>query len=121
MNKLEKFGPEIISKLQYYVYRLIDPSNGNTFYVGRGKGNRLFSHVIEAQIDNEQDEDEVSTKIKTIKEIQGRGYEVIHVIQRWGLTEKEAIEVENTLIDTIPGLDNLKSGAGFVVLQLQKR
>ena len=27
------------------VYRLIDPRNGETFYVGRGKGNRVFSHI----------------------------------------------------------------------------
>lgn len=108
MNKVEKFGPEIIDELQNYVYRLIDPRKGNTFYVGRRKGNRLISHVYEAQVDNEQDE--VSAKIKTIREIQSRGYEAIHVIQRWGLTDKEAIEVESTLIDTIPGLDNLKSG-----------
>lgn len=110
MNIIEKFAPEVIKELKHYVYRLIDPRNGNTFYVGRGKGNRLFSHVIEAQIDTE--EDDVSAKIETIREIQCRGYEVIRVVQRWGLTEKEAIEVESALIDAIPGLDNLKSGDG---------
>ena len=39
------FSPEVSDKLEYYVYRLIDPRNGDTFYVGKGKGNRVFDHV----------------------------------------------------------------------------
>ena len=39
------FSPEVCEKLGYYVYRLIDPRNGQTFYVGKGKGNRVFAHV----------------------------------------------------------------------------
>lgn len=37
------FTPDVIEQLNYYVYRLIDPRNGKTFYVG--KGNRVFTHV----------------------------------------------------------------------------
>lgn len=110
MNRIEKLAPEVIKELQHYVYRLIDPRNGNTFYVGRGKGNRLFSHFFEAKTDNEDNEG--SAKIATIREIQSRGYEVICVVHRWGLTEKETKEVESALTDAIPGLDNLKSGDG---------
>ena len=40
---INEFSNEVISKLNYYVYRLIDPRNGQTFYVGKGKGNRVFS------------------------------------------------------------------------------
>jgi hypothetical protein len=36
--KLDKFPPEVVDKLKNYVYRLIDPRNGETFYVGRGVG-----------------------------------------------------------------------------------
>ena len=38
------FSPEISEKLKFYVYHLIDPRNGETFYVGKGKGNRVFAH-----------------------------------------------------------------------------
>ena len=39
------FSQEVSDKLKYYVYRLIDPRNGDTFYVGKGKGNRVFAHA----------------------------------------------------------------------------
>ena len=38
----------MIDQLQYYVYRLIDPRTGQTFYVGKGKGNRLYAHINDA-------------------------------------------------------------------------
>jgi uncharacterized protein len=44
-RELESFPPEVVSKLKTYVYRLIDPRNGETFYVGKGKGNRVFAHI----------------------------------------------------------------------------
>ena len=110
------FSKEVIEQLQYYVYRLIDPRNGQTFYVGKGKGNRVFAHVNdalkayngEAYEDNE--EDDVSTKIQQIRDIKNAGLEVIHVIQRYGLTEKEAFEVESALIDAYGELTNIQSG-----------
>jgi hypothetical protein len=40
----EHFPAEVAKKLGYYVYRLIDPRNGETFYVGKGKG-RVFQHA----------------------------------------------------------------------------
>ena len=110
------FTPEVIEQLQYYVYRLIDPRNGQTFYVGKGKGNRVFAHVNDA-LDgfdgikyNDPNEDDVSNKIKQIREIKNAGLEVIHVIQRYGLTEKEAFEVEAALIDCYGELTNLQQG-----------
>ncbi len=110
------FTSEVIEQLQYYVYRLIDPRNGQTFYVGKGKGNRIFAHVNDALKSYEgksyqsDDEDDISSKIKQIREIKDAGLEVIHIIQRHGLTEKEAMEVEAALIDCFPGLTNIQSG-----------
>lgn len=37
-----KFPPGVTEMLNFYVYRLIDPRNGQTFYVGKGRGNRVF-------------------------------------------------------------------------------
>lgn len=110
------FTPEVIEQLQYYVYRLIDPRNGQTFYVGKGKGNRLFAHANDALKDYEgekytdKDEDDVTAKIQQIRDIRNAGLEVIHIIQRYGMTEKEAFEVEAALIDCFAGLTNLQTG-----------
>lgn len=39
-----QFSTEVVKQLEFYVYRLIDLRNGETFYVGKGKGNRIFEH-----------------------------------------------------------------------------
>ncbi|BAS27400.1 hypothetical protein LIP_1553 [Limnochorda pilosa] len=39
-EEVASFPEEAANELETYVYRLIDPRNGETFYVGRGKGNR---------------------------------------------------------------------------------
>ena len=113
------FSRETSDKLQAYVYRLIDPRNGHTFYVGKGRGNRVFAHVACA-LDNfngenfyEKGEDNVSTKISTIREIHQSNLEVIHVIHRWGMDDKTAFEVESALIDAFPGLSNIVSGHDY--------
>ena len=55
--KINEFPPEVIKELDYYVYRLIDPRNGETFYVGKGKDNRIFEHLKKA-IKNEEELEE---------------------------------------------------------------
>ena len=79
----------------YYVYRLVDPRTKQTFYVGKGRGNRLFQHVSEALAK----EDHTTLKLDRIREIKKEGFEVGHVVHRHGLSEKEAFEVEAALID----------------------
>jgi len=106
---INEFSPEVISEIDYYVYRLIDPRNGNTFYVGKGRGNRVFAHMNDA-LAFEGDEDAASTKISLIRKIRQEGLEVIHVIHRHGLDGKTALEVEAALIDAYPGLSNIKGG-----------
>jgi len=104
---LQSFPPEVVDKLKIYVYRLIDPRNGETFYVGKGKGNRVFAH-IRADIDP----DDPADKLKRIHEIRASGFEVAHVIHRHGLDDRTAFEVEAALIDAYPGLTNSATGAG---------
>jgi len=102
---LQSFPPEVSSKLETYVYRLIDPRNGETFYVGKGKKNRVFAH-IQAKIKT----DEPADKLKRIQEIRLAGFEVSHVIHRHGMDDATAFEVEAALIDAYPGLTNVAGG-----------
>jgi hypothetical protein len=103
----ESFTSEVIEKLKFYVYRLIDPRNAETFYIGKGKGNRVFAH-IRAEVEG----DELDNKLKRILEIRLAGFEVAHVIHRHGMDEETAIEVEAALIDAYPGLTNIVGGEG---------
>lgn len=93
---------------KYYVYRLVDPRNMQTFYVGKGCGDRVYQHAKEAKIKKGQNEK--SEKIELIQEILSEGKEVICIIHRWGLSNKTAYEVEAALIDAYPGLTNKIGG-----------
>ena len=106
------FSADVTSKLGNYVYRLIDPRDFQTFYVGRGVGNRVFHHAKDELNHFEDDEDELTTKLQQIREIRLSGKEIICVIHRYGLTKEQAMEVESALIDCYPGLTNLISGYG---------
>lgn len=102
---IEGFSSDVCSKIGYYVYRLIDPRNGQTFYVGKGKGNRVFEHVKGA-LKNPEETD----KCEIIRAIHRERLDVIHVIQCWNLADKEAFEVESALIDAYLGLSNIYKG-----------
>lgn len=104
---MDKFPSEVIEKLKNYVYRLIDPRNGETFYVGRGVGNRLYSHIRD---ELGKESDEVSDKLRRIREIRLAGFEVAHVVHRHGMEPSVAKEVEAALIDAYPGLTNVMGG-----------
>lgn len=110
---ITEFSPDVVAQLNYYVYRLIDPRNGQTFYVGKGKGNRVFRHVkctIDYYDGADGIDEEDPNKFKIIQSIRDSGLEVIHIIQRWNLTENEAFQVESALIDAYQGLSNIQSG-----------
>jgi hypothetical protein len=105
----DSFPPEVAAKLKTYVYRLIDPRNGETFYVGKGRGNRLFAHI---RAEQDLEGDDLDNKLKRIREIRLAGLEVLHVIHRHGMDDKTAFEVEAALIDAYPGLTNVAGGTG---------
>lgn len=101
--------PEVIDKLKTYVHRLIDPRNGETFYVGKGKGNRVFAHIRgEEGIEG----DDLDNKMKRIRQIRLAGFEVAHVLHRHGMEDATAFEVESALMDAYPGLTNDAGGVG---------
>jgi uncharacterized protein len=101
------FPPGVAAKVGTYVYRLIDPRNGETFYVGKGTGNRVFAHIRE-----QLDEDDPTNKLRRIRDIHLAGFEVAHVIHRHGMDDRTAFEVEAALMDAYPGLTNAASGLG---------
>jgi hypothetical protein len=106
-NEDASFSPEVAGRLKTYVYRLIDPRNGETFYVGKGRGSRVFAHIRE-----QVDEEDPSNKLRRIRDIHLAGFEVAHVIHRHGMDDKTAFEVEAALIDAYPGLTNIAGGLG---------
>lgn len=50
-----KFSDFTAEQLGSYVYRLRDPRDHETFYVGKGKGNRVFAH-LDGKLEKDQDE-----------------------------------------------------------------
>lgn len=88
------FEPTVAEKIEAYVYALIDPRTDHPFYIGKGRGNRVFSHAACAL-----DVQNVSDKYETIKEIQNSGNKVRHLILRHGMTDQAAFDVESALID----------------------
>ena len=100
------FPQTVIEKIGYYVYRLVDPRDGQTFYVGKGTGNRIFQHVAEALTLRDQS----SLKLERIRDIELSGNRVRYVIHRHRLSEAEAFLVEGALIDAYEELTNLQLG-----------
>ncbi|MBO7442488.1 MAG: hypothetical protein J6T83_05355 [Paludibacteraceae bacterium] len=92
----KEFTPSVIENLKYYVYCLVDPRTNRIFYIGKGKGNRLFNHANDAL-----DENISSLKLETIREIRSNGLLVSYYIIRHGLKEEEAYLIESVLIDLL--------------------
>lgn len=101
------FRADVIGRLGFYVYRLVDPRSGRTFYVGKGTGNRVFSHAAGYA---PEVRGLLPPKLATIGEIKAAGLDVEHHIHRHGLDEQTAFHVEAALIDAYPELTNLVRG-----------
>jgi hypothetical protein len=100
---MNSFPADIIEKLDYYVYVYVDPFTDSVFYIGKGKGNRCFSHIN--NLDN-------SEKSKRIIDIKNKGEIPKIEILAFGLNEKDALRVEAAAIDLIgiKQLTNLQKG-----------
>ncbi len=93
-----KIPRAVASKLGYYVYVYVDPSDKSVFYVGKGKGTRALSHL---------DKCERKRIARRIKEIRASGSEPRIDILAHGLaTQDVAYSVEAAAIDLV-GLHNL--------------
>ncbi|MDN3676290.1 hypothetical protein QWY90_03080 [Flavobacterium paronense] len=92
------FSPSIIDDLKYYVYLYSHPITHEVFYVGKGKGNRVFAHLL--------DQTE-SQKVLFIKSLELQGLKPKIEILVHGLEDEElALRVESSVIDLI-GIHNL--------------
>jgi len=110
--KHTSFPAGVADQLSWYVYRLIDPRNGETFYVGKGRSNRVFQHALN-NLSGTSDEDAADLKSQRVKEILSAGLDVGHVIHRHKIeTEEIAFQIEAALIDAYPGLTNIVGGHG---------
>ena len=86
-----KFPRDVIKKLGYYVYLYLDPDTGEIFYVGKGKGNRVFSHLSDTA---------ETKKTDRIKEIKSRGKQPEIEILAHGLSsESDVLRIESAVID----------------------
>jgi hypothetical protein len=95
-----KLSPSVTKKLDYYIYLYINPLNGSIFYVGKGKGSRVFDNL---KIESENQK----LKAKTIREIRAKGKEPQIEILVHGLPDEEtAYRIEAAIIDVI-GVKNL--------------
>lgn len=104
--KIKEFSEKAISALNgFYVYALIDTRTNEVFYIGKGVGNRVFSHEIESTKSPKSEK----SKLQRIRDIEKNGFEVKRLIVNWGLTESEAFIAEATLIN----LMNAISGASL--------
>ena len=89
---------EVAKILKSYVYVYIDPRNGKPFYIGKGKGSRLFAHLKDQSDKEKKAEIE---KVAKIAEIRRSGKEPRIEILRYGLSDLEARLVEAASIDLI--------------------
>lgn len=102
---ITSFSEKAIESLNgSYVYALIDPRNEKVFYIGKGTGNRVFSHEIESGKSRESEK----KKIQQIREIENSGYSVKRLIVNWGLSENEAFVAEATLINLLNRMPDIQ-------------
>ena len=98
-NLNSEFSPYVIEQVGWYVYALQDPRDQRIFYIGKGKGNRVFAHALAAI---EESEDQLSAKLTLIKQIHAENLKVNTFILRHGISsEKVAFEIEATAIDLL--------------------
>ena len=99
------FSKKAIESLNgFYVYALVDPRNDKVFYIGKGTGNRVFSHEIESGKSRESEK----KKLQKIREIEECGLSVKRLIVNWGLTETEAFIAEATLINLLNRIPDIQ-------------
>ena len=97
---ISRFSKNTINAIGYHVYGLRCPGGHDYFYIGKGKGNRVFSHVKQTSARGISD-----PKFDIISKLRSEGGPEIDII-RHGLTEQQALLLESALIDVL-GVDQI--------------
>jgi uncharacterized protein len=93
MELIRTIPPDVARKLGYYVYAYVNPVDGQIFYVGKGKGRRVLSHLGDRA---------ETQKVATIKQIRAAGKQPQLEILAHGLRNADtALQVESAVIDTL--------------------
>ena len=99
-----KFSGPVVDVLKYYVYLYSNPNTAEVFYVGKGKGNRVFSHLKDTS---------ESQKVAYIDNLRNQNLTPQIDILVHGIEDEEtALRVESSIIDLlgIQSLTNKQSG-----------
>jgi hypothetical protein len=108
MPVLENTRHELFAQARrYYVYALVDPRNGETFYIGKGTGNRKSQHTARVRAGRYDDN---GVKCERIADILRAGLLPEERIVSDGLTETEAFRRERELIAESHNLTNISGG-----------
>jgi hypothetical protein len=108
------FLPGVAEQLGWYVYALRDP-RGSIFYVGKGKGDRVYQHARFAR--KFAGESGKQLKLDKIRAIHAAGREVgVEIVRHRIADEAGAYEVEAAVMDALAivgiELTNLAGGHG---------
>ena len=89
-----RLRPEVAAKLGYYVYVYVDPRNGEIFYVGKGRRDRVYAHMKETRNSAKR------RRIRAICAKKGRKPRID--ILAHGITDQQAVlRVEAAVIDAL--------------------
>lgn len=115
---LVHFSAMVTDQLGAYVYALADPRiasglRDRVFYIGKGNGNRCFSHAgLELKL-GEQPLQEAEHKLGRIREIREAGLEVEVLIVAHALSDKSALKLEAVLIPLLGGTNEVAGHGGW--------
>ncbi len=90
--EINSFPQKVREQLKHYVYLYTDPRTDRPFYIGQGRGNRIFSHLK----DNRE-----TDKTKVLNELRRLGISPKLEVLKYGLTKKEALLVESAAINLL--------------------
>ena len=92
---------------EFYVYELVDPRDGESFYVGKGKQDRMKHHVKKVRNNDQKDLKKNPYKFYKIKQILDAGFDdVAYKVILSDVDENSALIKEVELIKAY-GKENL--------------